>query len=449
MIFLQSIKKLKIEKIIIILFPFLIISGPAIPDIFAIILILFFLYKIYKYKNFKIKNEYWVFIFFAIYIWFLFISFFAYNFYLSISDSIIFLRFFLFIFAIYYFCKLNNNLFNYILLSIFLSVFFVMFDTLFQFYNYDHKIGFKGDIFNIYPEGNYGRLSGPFRDLVPGAYLSRFYFFLISFLIINKEILNNKILSKLFILFLSLCLSVIFFSGEQMSVSTSLLGFFLLFIFLKKLRKIIFYILIISITFITANQVFHPYYKNFVVVKNSATHEGVTIERSFKCETNTSKICTKKFKKQPNIITTLQDFSNSPYGEIYNTAYQIWLDNKFTGIGLNNFEEVCLNENKYSNSHKNFGCTSHPHNYYIQALVESGLPGLFLLSILIFSFFYKFRKFKTNHYNLFGIIILLVLFWPIMSTGSFIKNWNMIFLCYVVGINLSFYSNKKNKAIIP
>ena len=40
----------------------------------------------------------------------------------------------------------------------------------------------------------------------------------------------------------------------------------------------------------------------------------------------------------------------------------------------------------------------------------------------------------TNEIKIIGIISLLVLFWPIMSTGSFLKNWNMIFICYLVGI---------------
>ena len=84
------LKDLKIEEILIILFPFLIITGPAIPDISAILLVLIFLYKIYKYKNFKIDNNYWIYIFFIMNLWFIFISFFSYNFNLSIVDSVIF-----------------------------------------------------------------------------------------------------------------------------------------------------------------------------------------------------------------------------------------------------------------------------------------------------------------------------------------------------------------------
>ena len=150
------LKNLKIEEILIILFPFLIITGPAIPDISALLLILIFLYKIYKYKNFKIDNNYWIYIFFIMNLWFIFISFFSYNFNLSIVDSVIFVRFILFTIAITYFFQINENLFQNLLFSIFLATLFVTLDTLFQFYNYNNEDGFKGDIFGIIGNDLYG-----------------------------------------------------------------------------------------------------------------------------------------------------------------------------------------------------------------------------------------------------------------------------------------------------
>ena len=106
---------------------------------------------------------------------------------------------------------------------------------------------------------------------------------------------------------------------------------------------------------------------------------------------------------------------------------------------------MCTNDLSYNEYHQYFGCGSHPHNYYIQALTESGLPGLILFIFLVLSFFYKFKDFLKYKHQVFGIIILLILFWPIMSTGSFLKNWNMIFICYLLGITLRINSiNFKN-----
>ena len=59
----------------------------------------------------------------------------------------------------------------------------------------------------------------------------------------------------------------------------------------------------------------------------------------------------------------------------YNTAYNIFLDNKFFGIGNKMFRIVCKDQKYKTNKH---GCSTHPHNYYIQVLSENGLIGLVL-----------------------------------------------------------------------
>ena len=61
---------------------------------------------------------------------------------------------------------------------------------------------------------------------------------------------------------------------------------------------------------------------------------------------------------------------------------------------------------------------------------------------LILSFFFKLRFIKKNKNHVFGMVILLVLFWPLMSTGSFLKNWNMIFTCYLIGVTFGINSSK-------
>ena len=59
----------------------------------------------------------------------------------------------------------------------------------------------------------------------------------------------------------------------------------------------------------------------------------------------------------------------------------MWLDNRFTGIGLNNFEFVCENLENYKLNSKNYGeCSAHPHNFYLHWLTEGGIL-VFLLFI--------------------------------------------------------------------
>ena len=73
---IDIIKKIKIEDLIIIFFPFVIITGHALPDILACVLIFYFLINYYKEKNLNFKDDYWAYFFIAIFLWFVFISFF-------------------------------------------------------------------------------------------------------------------------------------------------------------------------------------------------------------------------------------------------------------------------------------------------------------------------------------------------------------------------------------
>ena len=118
--------------------------------------------------------------------------------------------------------------------------------------------------------------------------------------------------------------------------------------------------------------------------------------------------------------------------------------NAFSGIGMNNFTNLCNNEESYKNKLQYVGCVTHPHNYYLQWLLETAPLGL-LLFILYISLILKFIMNTNNNriLNLISIITVLILFWPIMSTGSLLKNWLGINTFLLLGISVSL--NKLNK----
>ena len=87
-------------------------------------------------------------------------------------------------------------------------------------------------------------------------------------------------------------------------------------------------------------------------------------------------------------------FTNA-HTQIYNSVISIFIDsNKIIGIGPNNFRNKCGLYNKTS-------CSTHPHNFFFQLLLETGVVGL-LVYILIYSYFIRdmivniFKK--TNKY---------------------------------------------------
>ena len=49
-----------------------------------------------------------------------------------------------------------------------------------------------------------------------------------------------------------------------------------------------------------------------------------------------------------------------------------------------------------------------------------------------------------NKYSLISFSTLLILFWPLMSTGSLLKNWNGISTFFIIGICLALNKIKQN-----
>ena len=88
---------------------------------------------------------------------------------------------------------------------------------------------------------------------------------------------------------------------------------------------------------------------------------------------------------------------------------------------------------------------SHPHNIYIQWLVEGGLT-VFFLFILYLSFLVKFIFSNTGDkkYKIISFIIILIMFWPIMSTGSLVKNWFGVTTFFIIGLCMSLSKLKNN-----
>ena len=424
------------------LLPISLISGPAIPDITITFSIIFFLFLIIyqkKYRELLNDNIFRISIIFWFYL--LFISFFAENKILSFRDSIIFIRILLIPLLIYYYFSFKTKNLNKLIIIIFISVLFVSIDTFYQFTQYDPETGFGKDLLGFKSEW-YGRLTGPFGDeLIPGAYLSKFS--LIGLLFIFLKLKNKKKLYYFSIPYISFIGFVIYISGERMAYATFLMAIFFLFIFYKN-KRIIF---LLSIIFIILSSFMikkiHPFYYDYKILESTPYHLGLKIEKEFKCSDPSVKNCSKIILLQPEFKEVIKKFHLSAYGEIYSLGLNMFKNNIFFGAGLNNFTYLCKNDLKYKKYMKNYSCASHPHNIYVQWLAEAGIFGLiFFIFYLINIFYFLFNK-KINEYSLISIATILILFWPIMSTGSLLKNWNGISTFFIIGICLSVTKLKK------
>ena len=426
----------KVFFILFLLIPIFLITGPAIPDIIITFIFLYFIFYFIAFKkNLYILKEKIVLV--SVFFWLIiiYISFFSVNKSNSFQDAIIFIRFLFIPIIAYYFFLNNERNIKILIYLIFLTVIFVLTDSLFQFFNYTSKDGFGADIFGFKSKW-YGRLTGPFGDeLVPGSFVSKFG--LLGYAIFFY-LRKNKLSNFMEIAYLSTLCLVCFASGERMALATYVLALFFLLFFFKNKRLIFLTSIAVSLIAILIVYKTHPFYNDYNVLSSTQYHQGMKIEKTFECEEGLNKKCKKIINLQPSFIKIIQNFKSSAYGEIYFLALSMFRDRPFTGVGINNYKYTCLNNEKYNSLMKNYDCASHPHNIYIQWLSEGGLITFFSFFIYLGYLFYFILYGKnTKQFKIISLTVMIIMFWPIMSTGSLIKNWNGVLTFYIIGICIS------------
>ena len=425
----------RISLILLCLLPVSLITGPAIPDISITLISIFFLLNSLLYKDFKWLKEKWIISGFAFWVCLMFISLFALDVYKSLENAFIFIRYIIFAIAVSYWLLTDKKIFEIFLKILTITIVFILADCLFQFLNYDSFEGYGKDIFGFNPT-HYGRLSGPFNDDVPGSHISRFVFFVIFLFLITKKTIfyNNFTL----VIFISFSLFTIWLSGEAMALATTLLGILIYFFFIKEKKLLVLIGSIIALCMILLTNKFHIMNHDYTIISSTPYHHGLLINKFGNCKNMNNKTCSKLIKTNPEFTKVIKNFNQSIYYQIYKDAYKMWLDNKFTGVGLNNYESACKNNIKYRSNKLNYGiCSAHPHNNYIQLLTETGLIGFLFFIFFLSMIFLKIIKNITFDLNKFSFINFCVLFWPIMSTGSLLKNWYGIEVFLVLGLLIS------------
>ena len=435
----------KIICSLLVLIPVFLITGPAIPDIiitfsaiFFLIINLFFKYNydVFNFNWFKISIIFWLFIIIS--------SLFAFDFIKSLTESLIFVRFLIIPLLIIFFIFEYQFAIKILFVIILLSVIFVIFDCLVQFFNYDSKTGFGQDLLGYIPDNSpHFRLTGPFEDLVPGSYISRFAFL---GLVPIYLFINNKILKKIIIIFyLGLAGSITYISGERIAFATFGLGL-LIFILFNRKNKLYFFSLILMFFLIFISIKFHPAYK-YNIIESTPIHNGLILEKNIECKDTSKNNCTIVIKSQPKFFEVIRNFQKSAYGEIYLLAINMYKKNLLFGIGLNNYNDLCETK-EFKKQLKDINCSTHPHNFYLQWLIETGPICLLLFIIYLIYVFVFINKTQIKEIKLLSIITFIILFWPLMSTGSLTKNWYGVSTFYILGVCAALYKlNILNKKI--
>ena len=129
----------------------------------------------------------------------------------------------------------------------------------------------------------------------------------------------------------------------------------------------------------------------------------------------------------------IDTFWDSRYGAHFLTAYEIYLDNKVFGSGIKTFRKVCAlsKYEKIESKYREQRCNTHPHNIYFEILAEGGfllfIPFCLLILFLVIKNFVSFFKEDSKNLYLVNLGILIVLFFPVQTTGSFFSTFNGVF----------------------
>jgi O-antigen ligase len=334
----------------------------------------------------------------------------------EIRSIIFYIRFGVFSIFIYFLCDLNKEFTKNFSRVIFFFILFLIFDAFIQYH-------FGYDIFGI-KKYSVDRISGVFgNDAKLGSYIARLFPLSLIYFFFNNSKKNNIFDVKYF-LFLILVFIGILITGERTALFLFLLSILLIFIINKIfLKKIFLYFISFAIFF-------------FIFVKfDSALNQRMIVQT----------------KSQLNITGEKTKLFSNDHENHYLIAYKMFQDNILFGQGPTSFRHMCSKDKfKLEN---NLGCTTHPHNIYIQSLAEIGLVGFSFLFFYFIFVYWNIIKSILNNYNqiflnnnfnihILAVTISLSLF-PLVPTGNLFNNWMSIIFYLPIGFFLNNYFKLK------
>tara|TARA_X000000368_G_scaffold170518_1_gene134516 strand:+ start:109 stop:1410 length:1302 start_codon:yes stop_codon:yes gene_type:complete len=401
--------------------PIVLVFGPAIPDFCLSLSALLFLIVVIRNRLYSYINNSFFKILILLNIYFIISSIGSDNYLFSFQSSLFYFRFTIFSLTIY-FLILNFKNFTKILFYI-LILFFILlfFDSLFQyFYGYN--------IFGYQYDGK--RLSSFFNDeKILGSYIVRITPIIISllFIVIKKKNLINIIF--LFLLIFSDI--VVILSAERTAIFLKVISNTLFIILLRDILKVKFFYILIMLV-ISASILYFD--KNIY-------------ERTLK---NTFENLYDKKVENKILLFSLQHELH------YESAFKMFKDNPIIGIGPKMFRIKCSDKKYYTKeriNNENFkyleGCSTHPHNNYIQLLSETGLIGFIFVVFILFLLIRSFKKnisfkisksIKDHNITVCLLISVIITIWPFVQTGNFFNNWLNVIYYYPIGLII--YYNK-------
>lgn len=444
----------KFNLALIYLIPFFLIFAHSFADgvvvLTGIIFLILLLLRKLPVRIADITKDKVIISFFLFYIILVISSFFAEFQSLSLKRSIPYIRFIFFIAALKYWLFVDRDSIKILIYSILVCLIFVCLDVIFQYFNYKYVeettplnyFNYKSDIlffnavldnssdnflkkgFDIfgYASKNYYRFQGPFGDeFIAGGFILRFSPFLFLTIFGIYRLKKDKFSKILIFLSAILIIFSILITGDRAPFFILIIVTSLLFlIFLKKKDILIIFTFLLVIIFLL----------------------GSNLDKK------------QRYINEALITIGFQNnkFSlDTGYGHLFYSAIKIWMDKPLLGAGTKNYRKICARDQyNFKTNHNHELCSTHPHNYVLELLSEVGFIGLLSFYLIFFYLLRELNSFKkTFQKNLdnlkikFTTVSLILILWPLSTTGSIITNFNSIVLWLVFGMAYSSIAIKK------
>lgn len=410
--------KAKVTAIILSLTIPLLIWGPFFPDLIVSLSSLFFLIYVFKNKLFFFVSKKPLIIFFIFSLYCVLISIIASeNILLSFESSLFYFRIGVFASLVWYLIEQDKKILNYFYFALVACFSVLVVDGYIQYFLGHNIIGLpKSEL----------RVSSFFGDeLIMGSYVSRLYPLAFALFIIRKK----KKFESYFVIFLFILVSgLVYISGERSALLFHALSLMIIAILVKKYSKIRMVIFFGSVIFIATLGI---------------TNDEL-INRFFKSPIETMGI--NKESKIKYIFTKQHD-------SFIRTAFNMFKDKPIFGHGPKMFRVICKDK-KYAEGVN--PCMTHPHNFYVQLLAETGIIGfMFLFSVLIYvinclikqvkTIIFKQKRYLTD-YQVCLLACIFITVFPFTPNGNFFHNWLIIVYSLPVGFYIhSFYGKNKDE----
>jgi O-antigen ligase len=387
------------------LVPFL-VTGPFIPDLIVSSLAIWFLYYTLKNKIYNIYRNIFFYFFISFCIICILSSLLSNNILFSLKASLFYVRIGIFVLLIQYLIDQNKKILDY-----FYYAFFITFSTLVIDGYYQYFTGF-----NLLGYPLYGmRVSSFFKnELILGSYFSRLFPLFFGLFVIKSD---KKPFEKYFVAILFILIDVlIFLAGERVALFFFNLSTIFIIIFIVNYKKFRIIIFSISLIIISTLLFLDPKFFDHYFVRTS---------------------------KQIGFQDQKLNIFSDSHEAVYIVAYRMFLDKPILGHGPKSFRIECSN---FSQGLKELGCNSHPHNFYLQLLAETGMLGFsFLFGFLCYfvyltitrlTRFFNFKKFSDFKICLLAGVLLTI--YPFVPNGNFFGNHLII----IYSLTFAFFKNK-------